>query len=179
MLVKGEHWVGPFQIRKLLETACNPDAVRPPERGSAYLVTRRGWQNVPKPTSSLLYVGGITGKSDRFRTRIGDLLADSFGFYTKSTGHSSGGTSIHKWCLENNVSPLDLYLAWVEGTRCYRCLEVRLHSLLHPQLNRVRPSRCKQHASNQAPPQIKSGDLGRNLSLRSPLGGHRYQRRFK
>src|SRR5258708_174393 len=98
VLEKSERWIGPFQILELLEKSSLPDAVWPPDHGSAYLVTRRAWQGNPMPASGALYVGGITGKSDRFRTRIGDLLADSFGFYGKTNGHSSGGTSIHGWC---------------------------------------------------------------------------------
>jgi hypothetical protein len=145
MLEKSERWVGPFQIRELLEATTLPDPIRPPEQGSAYLVTQRIWRGDPTPTSGPLYVGGITGKSDRFRTRVGDLLADSFGFYGKTNGHSSGGTSIHKWCVKNSVRPLDLYLSWVEGTACHRCLEVRLHDRLHPELNHNRPSRCVAH----------------------------------
>jgi hypothetical protein len=145
VLEKSERWVGPVQILKLLEEASLPNAIRPPERGSAYLVTQRAWRGDPKPASGPLYVGGITGKSDRFRTRIGDLLADSFGFYGKATGHSSGGTSLHKWCLKNSVRPLDLYLSWVEDTQCHRCLEVRLHRKLDPELNHNLPSRCVAH----------------------------------
>jgi hypothetical protein len=125
VLKEVERWIGPFQIRNLLETAANPNAILPPERGSAYLVTERAWRSDPTSESGPLYVGGITGKSDHFRTRIGDLLADSFGFYGKLNGHSSGGTSIHKWCVKNGVRPLDLHLSWVEGTGCHRCLEVR------------------------------------------------------
>jgi hypothetical protein len=108
MLEKSERWIGPFQILKLLEeaSASDPDAIRPPERGSAYLVTQRIWRGDPTPTSGPLYVGGITGKSDRFRTRIGDLLADSFGFYGKTNGHSSGGTSIHNGALKTAYARL-------------------------------------------------------------------------
>jgi hypothetical protein len=147
MLKSDERWIGPFKIQKILEDAPLPNAVRPPERGSAYLVTQRVWESNPK-ASGVLYVGGITGKSDRFRTRIGDLLADAFGFYGKTTGHSSGGQSLHKWCLENSVRPLDLYLSWVEETQCHRCLEVSLYESLKPELNRVPPTRCRVHAPN-------------------------------
>jgi hypothetical protein len=159
MLQNGESWVGPFQIRKLLETAFNAptDKRKPPAQGSAYLVTRRGWRGDPKPASVPLYVGGITGRSHRFRTGIGDLLADAFGFYTESTGHSSGGQSLHEWCCQNGVNALDLYIAWVRETRCHRCLEVRLHHILDPELNRVHPSRCARHKSKPATAIFKSG----------------------
>jgi hypothetical protein len=38
----------------------------------------------------------------------------------KVVGHSSGGQSLHKWCKERGVHPLDLHVAWVEGTACHR-----------------------------------------------------------
>lgn len=133
MLARGESWVGPFQIRKLLETAfnANADKWKPPAQGSAYLVTRRTWRSNPKSASVPLYVGGITGKSHRFRTRIGDLLADAFGFYTETTGHSSGGQSLHDWCCENRVNALDLYIAWVTGTRCHKRFVCTTFSILN------------------------------------------------
>jgi hypothetical protein len=151
ILAKGECWVGPFQIRKLLETAADRNAIRPPERHSAYVVTQRTWHgNPPRPKDPaargpVLYVGGNTRNPDRFRTRIGDLLADAFGFYASLNGHHSGGQSLHEWCLENGTGPLDLHLAWVEGTKCHRCLEIRLYEALRPLLNRARPSRCELH----------------------------------
>jgi hypothetical protein len=146
MLSARERWVGPVQIRRLLDSCLDGKTVLvPPEVGSAYLVTRHAWQLAPGAESRPLYVGGITGKSDRFRTRIGDVMADAFGFYTAKTGHSSGGQSIHRWCLENQVNPADLHLAWVEGHECHRCLEGRLYEALSPELNRNIPSRCTAH----------------------------------
>ena len=44
VLKAAERWVGPFQIRRLLESCLDPSAARPPETGSAYLVTKFGWQ---------------------------------------------------------------------------------------------------------------------------------------
>jgi len=141
-----EKWVGPFQIRRLLELCLDDAAIpRPPESGSAYLVTRNEWRSNPTTESVPLYVGGNTGNGPRFRTRIGDLLADAFGFYGSKTGHSSGGQHVHQWCREHHVNPLDLYIAWIEGTECHRCLEGRLFRGLKPKLNRSTPSRCKSH----------------------------------
>jgi hypothetical protein len=147
MLTFGEKWVGPIQIRKLLES-CLDGAItpKPPASGSAYLVTRTGWQLNPTIESGPLYIGGNTGKSARFRTRLGDLLADAFGFYTSETGHHSGGQHIHEWCVKNQVNPLDLHIAWIEGTECHRCLEDRLYRGLSPTLNRMVPSKCKTHS---------------------------------
>ena len=147
MLDPKEKWIGPFQIRDLLEASPTFTSVpSPPDFGSAYLVTRSFWQLRPALECVPLYVGGNTGNSARFKTRIGDLLADAFGFYTDTTGHSSGGQHIHKWCKENRVSPLDLHIAWVDKTKCHRCLENRLFAALRPSLlNRVTPSRCPMH----------------------------------
>jgi len=138
-------WVGPFKIGDLLADCISPTAIFPPDFGSAYLVTQHPWRRVPTKASNALYVGGNTGKSKRFRTRIGDLLADSFGFFTGMRGHHSGGQSIRKWTLENGVSPLDLHLAWVKPGECHRCLEVTLVENLKPRLNKHRPAACASH----------------------------------
>ncbi len=143
MLELHERWVGPFEFRKLLDSCADRSAIRPPEVGSAYLVTRRGWRSNPTPRS--LYVGGTTGKTDRFRTRIGDLVADMFGFYAAGSAHHSGGRHLYEWCGKNEVSPLGLHIAWVERTGCHRCLEVRLHRVLNPIINRMSPARCATH----------------------------------
>lgn len=117
----------------------------PPAAGSAYVVSRRSWRNAPTIRAEVLYVGGNTGRSERFRTRLGDLLADIFGFYTKTTGHHSGGQSLHEWCRDSKVSPLDLWVAWVEKCACHRCLEVDLVAEMKPLLNRKRPAACRAH----------------------------------
>jgi hypothetical protein len=77
---------------------------------------------------------------------LGDLLADALGFFGGGTGHHSGGQSLHKWCLENAVHPTALYIAWIEGARCHRCLETRLCNALRPKLNRNAPARCGERA---------------------------------
>jgi hypothetical protein len=141
-----EKWVGPFQLRELMDQCLNEDAPKPPEAESAYLITKEKWKSEPTNESVPLYVGGNTGKSIRFRTRVGDLIADACGFFNdKRTGHHSGGQSIYDWCKRNRTHPLDLYIAWIEGTDCHRCLEVRLFEEFKPQLNRMRPSGCKAH----------------------------------
>ena len=146
MLDQNEKWVGPFEIRKMLESYSDAGSIpKPPESGSVYLVTKTGWKLVPSEKCVPLYIGGNTGNSARFRTRIGDLLADAFGFYTSETGHHSGGQRIHRWCLDERVNPLDLYIAWINGTECHRCLEYRLYRALNPFLNRQVPSKCTAH----------------------------------
>src|SRR5688572_4937405 len=121
-----ESWVGPFKIGDLLKACLEPERW-PPNKGSAYVITQHAWKSAPTKESRLLYVGGITGKSDRFRTRIGDLIIDALGFYHESgsPGHSSGGQSINRWCKVKKIHPLDLHIAWVQGHVCHRCLEGR------------------------------------------------------
>jgi hypothetical protein len=141
-----EKWVGPFQLRELMDYCINENFAKPPEAGSAYLITKDKWKTKPTAESIPLYIGGNTGKSVRFRTRVGDLVADACGFFSPGgTGHHSGGQSIYDWCKRTRTRPLDLYIAWIEGTDCHRCLEVRLYEELKPQLNRNRPSQCKVH----------------------------------
>ena len=78
--------------------------------------------------------------------RVGALLADAFGFSNPEIGKGhSGGKSIHGWCLDNMVNPLDLHIAWIEGSTCHRCLESRLYRGLKPELNRSSPAKCKTH----------------------------------
>jgi hypothetical protein len=142
-----ESWVGPVKIGRLLDNCVDPKVHMPPDGGSAYVVTKHAWQSEPTPESLPLYVGGITGKSDRFKTRIGDLIIDALGFYHESgsPGHSSGGQSINKWCGENSIHPFDLHIAWVEPNVCYRCLEGRLYKLWKDPgtlLNKKAPPKC-------------------------------------
>jgi hypothetical protein len=146
-------WTGPFRIRDLLAKCILEGTRRPPERDAIYLVSQRAWRRAPSARCVPLYFGGNTGRSPRFRTRIGDLIADMHGFYCDSTGHHSGGQSVFKWCQETNVSPGDLFLGWaVAPSWCSRCAEldlsyqfqkegVRLLSLL----NKVRPPACVLH----------------------------------
>jgi hypothetical protein len=148
MLKDNEQWIGPIQVRTLLKSCLDGRRRRPPNSGSVYLVTRKAWSKCPTTKCEPLYVGGITGRSQRFRTRVGDLLADAFGFYneTNRIGHHSGGRRLHKWCKKNRISPLNLYVAWIKGTRCHRCLEIRLHDFLKPSENVYRPSYCHAHS---------------------------------
>lgn len=149
ILLRGnERWIGPFRIRNILQHSIDYRFPRPPESRSAYVVTRRPWIHNPNPSSKPLYIGGNTGGSKRFRTRLGDLLADAFGFFGNETGHSSGGQSLHRWCRRNHVNPLNLYVAWVEHSKCHRCLEVRLHGHLKTKLNQMKPPKCEMHRNN-------------------------------
>ena len=138
-------WVGPFEVRELLAHCIDEALPLPPESGSAYLVSRHTWRGEPTPRCEPLYVGGNTGQSARFRTRLGDLIADLFGFFGAETGHHSGGMSLHRWCREHQVSPLALHIGWLDRSSCHRCLEGDLVRELAPVLNRKAPAGCRMH----------------------------------
>lgn len=138
-------WVGPFKVQDLLTHCIDDTLPLPPEARSVYLVSQHPWHTKPSQDCGLLYVGSNTGRSARFRTRVGDLLIDSFGFFGGETGHSSGGQSLHQWCRKNHVNPLELHLAWVQQCHCHRCLEIELVNDLSPVLNKIKPSRCSTH----------------------------------
>lgn len=104
-----------------------------------------------------LYVGGCTGRSKRFCTRVGDLIADMFGFFDGGTGHHSGGQTLYSWCTKNEVNPGDLFLSWARGGPgwCARCAERKMFDDL-PRApprdfdaiglrNKKRPPRCSLH----------------------------------
>ncbi len=143
--MKIREWVGPFEVRGLLAHCIDDSMPLPPESGSAYLVSCHSWISDPDARCEPLYVGGNTGQSARFRTRLGDLVADLFGFFGGETGHHSGGQSLHRWCRENRVDPLTLHLAWVNRCSCHRCLEIEIVRELSPVLNRKAPARCGVH----------------------------------
>ena len=138
-------WIGPFKMKQLLGDVVAMELPRPPEKGSAYVVTQREWSSYPTKEATPLYVGGNSGKSSRFRTRVGDLIADTFGFFGGGTGHHSGGQHLNEWCQKNRFDPLRLYVGWVESCACHRCLEIELFESLSPSLNRMRPTRCPVH----------------------------------
>ena len=138
-------WHGAYLIRDYLEQSIDECLDRPPEHGGVYVITTSLWSGRPRASSGVLYVGGNTGSSARFRTRIGDLLADMLGFFGESTGHHSGGQSLCQWCRSNRVNPLDLYLGWQSAVHCGRCAEMRLYKALKPELNKNRPARCTVH----------------------------------
>jgi hypothetical protein len=143
-------WVGPYRIDELLDQFHKP---QPPESNAVYVVSKKRWHGEPTETCVPLYVGSNTGRSRRFRTRIGDLIADVFGFYvdagTKNkTGHHSGGKTLHKYCVASNLNPKRLYIGWAEECDCARCAENTIYDQLKPAgtlKNNNRPSRCKKH----------------------------------
>jgi hypothetical protein len=143
-------WTGPFRIADLLTNCGRDPSVRPPEHSGVYLVSKRSWTQTPKAQCEPLYYGSNTGHSARFRTRIGDLIADMYGFWCEATGHHSGGQSLYKWCLESRVSPGDLYLGWATSESwCSRCVELDLSRRFEGSrptlLNKIRPPKCADH----------------------------------
>lgn len=138
-------WIGPFTIEQILYRCTDDSFPKPPESRSVYLISLDTWSDQPTPKCRPLYVGGNTGQSSRFRTRIGDLLADLFGFFCDNTGHHSGGQSLHNYCRVERINPFALYIAWARSCECHRCLETELYGELRPRLNKNVPSRCRVH----------------------------------
>ena len=148
-------WSTPIRISELLEDCLSLEAGAqwPPEDKGVYVVSHEPWPDgYPASGTRPLYVGGTTGKSKRFRTRIGDLMADLHGFYGDETGHHSGGIKLHAYCREYGVKPGDLYLGWyTEADFCDRCVERSLFEDLKAQveaqglvlLNKNAPPACK------------------------------------
>ncbi len=137
-------WVGPFQVLELLNQCLNESFPKPPDSDSVYFVSRQAWHGRPDKGCVPLYVGSNTGQSPRFRTRVGDLIADIFGFFGEKH-HSSGGESLYYYCQEEKLHPMQLYIAWQEGCACHRCTECELYTDLYPLLNKKRPPRCSIH----------------------------------
>ena len=140
------NWVGPVTFDRLLDSGVGGLVPWPPEADGVYVVSERTWDLRPDDTSVPLYVGSNTGVSPRFRTRIGDLVADVFGLFVPGyTGHHSGGQEIFNHCIRNHLDPKKLYIGWVDDCRCLRCAENWVYEWMEPELNIKRPSRCKTH----------------------------------
>ncbi|MCG3727411.1 hypothetical protein [Vibrio cincinnatiensis] len=149
-------WSKSHQISELLDNVLTVDFEWPPESNGVYVVSLLPWDSQPDADSVPLYFGSTTGRSARFCTRIGDLLADMFGFFGENTGHHSGGQSLYWWCQENQVNPKNLYLGWAEfsASGCSRCAEIFVANMLVPHwkekgdtnlLNKNRPPKCETH----------------------------------
>lgn len=148
-------WAGPFRVRDLLD-ACLDDAQPwPPASNGVYVISRDDWQGAPSSACRPLYFGGNTGRSQRFCTRIGDLIADLHGFWDGGTGHHSGGQSLYRWCKANNVLPGDLFIGWATGNPwCDRCAENAIVRQLATSwgergelVNKSRPPVCRAHTN--------------------------------
>jgi hypothetical protein len=140
-------WVAPFRVKDLLERCLDYKNQKwPPDDNGVYVVSLKAWEDIPDKKCIPLYVGSTTGVSPRFRTRVGDLIADIFGFYSDDEiGHHSGGISIHKHCKRNRIIPLDLFIGWAEKCSCVRCSEIEIYKRLKPILNKKSPPACVRH----------------------------------
>jgi hypothetical protein len=139
-------WIGPLTLDKLLNQVSAAAPPMPPASDSVYLVSLKAWKGEPTGACEPLYIGGNTSTtSARFRTRLGDLVADLFGFYTDETGHHSGGRSLNLYCRKHRINPKSLFIGWVDRCECRRCAEIMLYEKFTPKLNKNRPSYCKVH----------------------------------
>ncbi|HEV3260942.1 MAG TPA: hypothetical protein VG013_29085 [Gemmataceae bacterium] len=137
-------WVGPYQVRFLLEHCLDDAQPWPPEDTGIYVVSELAWQVCPSQQARVLYVGGNPNNPVELRNLIGLLLKDMFGFWGDVTGSHSGGQTLWCYCHENTISPLNLYLGWAVGISCSRCAENTFYDLLQPSLNKKRPARCSE-----------------------------------
>ncbi len=154
--------MGPFEIKLYLANTINKewDEQWPCESNAVYLVSEHRWEQTPTDKAHVLYIGSNTGTSSRFVTRIGDLIADMYGFYGEKTGHHSGGQTLWQWCNHRQIHPGDLWLAWAKTT-CTRCAELHLYTSFsraqkndfneHGLRNKNSPPACKLHNSIPAP----------------------------
>ena len=86
------NWIEPFKVSEMLDQVDPNSAKMPPKASSVYLFSEKPWRGTPTKSCIPLYVGGNAVNPDRFRTRVGDVIADLFGFYAgHNLGHSSGG----------------------------------------------------------------------------------------
>jgi len=143
-------WIGPIKVIDLLSNCLDNQQDWPPDDNGVYLISTSGWKNKPTVKCYPLYVGGNTGNTPRFVTRIGDLIADMFGFFNDdgTHGHHSGGQDIYNYCSVNNINPKNLWIGWQIECRCKRCAEIQAYNELRPELNRRRPSNCMIHPNN-------------------------------
>jgi hypothetical protein len=154
-------WRPPIQVRALLEACELDDGARPPVGPSVYLVTAEPWgplgqgdvwEEIKKARP--LYVGSNTKNELRFRTRLGDFIADLFGFYAlqredqlprAGTGHHPGAREVRKWCRKNGVRPFELCISWYEpNCDCCACGEYEAWDRLRPRCNGRSPTRCRR-----------------------------------
>lgn len=155
-------WSEPIRISALLEGCLDLHGGPqwPPEDRGAYVVSHGPWPDgYPGRETRPLYVGGTTGKSKRFRTRIGDLIADLHGFYGGETGHHSGGIKLHRdYCQKHRIKPGDLHIGWyTEPDFCSRCVERSLFEELKAQVE----SQGLVLLNKNAPPACRAGHLPR------------------
>jgi hypothetical protein len=139
------NWVGPFTVDELLGSSFGSRCPQPPEANGVYLVSRRAWNATPTNACVPLFAGSNSRNPERFRLRIGHLIADMFGFFGAEGGNSSGGQSLHAYCKRNGINPKELHIGWTSNPGCARCGHNRIYDQLHPLLNKRRPDQCQEH----------------------------------
>jgi hypothetical protein len=139
-------WEGPFRLRDLLDRPGGADSnaflgKRAPRLGGIYVFSSKLWKGRPK---GLLYIGSAhSTEHTTLRHRIGAEVIAALGF-----SGGTGGVLLSKYCRENGINPLDLYVAWQILESCPVPDELRLFDLqkakLSPELlyRRPPPSRC-------------------------------------
>lgn len=140
-------WMRPCKLRELMDQNGGFDPDTLPERSGLYVFSSTPWDR--KPTN-LLYLGsGHATASTNLRHRVGNEVASALGFHGVVAGAGHGGVLLSKYCRENNISPLDLYLGWrtLPNNVCPVPDEQQLydchHNKLSPHLlNKKRPSSC-------------------------------------
>ncbi len=138
-------WTGPFTVQQLLDDVLDKKLPNIPLSNAVYVITLKKWRVKPKREAFPIYVGSTTGKGERFKTRIGDLIADIFGFFGGPKAHHSGGKRIYQYCIDNDIHPSTLFIAWKAKCKCTRCRELHYYKTLRPTLSKRKPPACKLH----------------------------------
>jgi hypothetical protein len=151
-------WSKPIQIKKLIlecvELAGDDPTVWPPETASVYIVTHKEWHGEdqqPTTANKPAYVGSNSKNPKLFRRRVGDLIADLFGFCGEKLGHHAGAMRMHRHFRQLKIPPHDLYIAWAVKLDCTKCLERGLIQTFKKEendptkfFNKSVPSICKE-----------------------------------
>jgi hypothetical protein len=138
-------WVGPFKLRELLDRPGGADpksflGMKEPRLGGIYVFSLKPWKKQP---SDLLYIGsGHSTEHTTLRHRIGQEIIAALGF-----SGGTGGVLLRKYCRENEINPLELYVAWQIVETCPVGEERKLFDLhkfkSSPDLlNRRQPGLC-------------------------------------
>jgi len=139
-------WAGPYQIGSYLENAVRFAHLRPPEAPGVYVISERGWGDLPDRSCGLLYVS----RAAYVRLRIGQLLCDMCGFTSdgpkdEAYQHRGGHQLWHSYCTARQVEPLSLYIGWSCGCACLDCAELKLAEMLTIRLNVLTVRSCASH----------------------------------
>ena len=141
-------WVGPFQIKEFLKKSLDKKQPLPTGKKGIHLVTKKKWQGTPSKKCEPMYVGGVTGDSDRLLSRVGELVAAMFGLYSKNTKTHTGGQLISthfRRTEEKEYHPLGLWIAWRTDITCNRCAEKKVYDEIRPWCNERSPPFCNKH----------------------------------